>query len=119
MTRGINEIARFASHFNASPFTFLGLSGIGDLITTCISTYSRNRRYGELIGKGADPEEALSKMTMVVEGRDTAEAVGRYCIGKNIDMPITKAVYNTIFKNLSPQAAVKELMRRDIKPEKI
>ena len=117
ITRGIVEMRRFGVLFGAKPETFNGLSGIGDLITTCVSAHSRNRRLGEELGKGRGLEEVLREMVMVAEGVPTTRCVWEYSRSRGIDMPITGKVYEVLFEGLSPKSAVSELMMRERKPE--
>lgn len=113
ITRGITEISRLGIAMGADKLTLYGLSGIGDLIVTCASMHSRNRRAGILIGKGATMEEAMKEVNMVVEGvYSTKSAVGlakKY----HVNMPIIEAVNMILFENLSAKDAVNELMLRD------
>ena len=102
---------------SAKPETFNGLSGIGDLITTCFSAYSRNRHLGEEIGKGRSLEDVLDEMVMVAEGVPTTKSVCEFSGKQNIDMPITEKVYGALFEGLSPEAAVSGLMLRGRKAE--
>lgn len=113
MTRGIAEIARLGEAMGASPLTFAGLTGIGDLIVTCTSMHSRNRRAGIMIGQGKSLEETLSSIGMVVEGVKTCKAA--YLLAKElgIEMPITSKLYTILFEGKDPDKAVKELMLRD------
>jgi glycerol-3-phosphate dehydrogenase (NAD(P)+) len=120
MTRGIVEMRRFGDLLGAKPDTFNGLSGIGDLMTTCISSHSRNRRVGEELVKGKPLNIILNDMVMVAEGVQTTKAVYEYVsghYGKKVDMPITEQVYGVLFKEMSPQKTVSLLMMRDRKPE--
>lgn len=112
MTRGITEIARLGSVLGARIQTFAGLSGIGDLIVTCTSMHSRNRRAGILIGKGKSLEEALNEVHMVVEGVNTTKAAFNLALIKNVEMPIVNETYQVLFKNKSPRIAVADLMLR-------
>lgn len=116
MTRGLTEMMRFSK--TAKQATFMGLSGIGDLITTCISPYSRNRKFGEWLGRGYSFAEAIGKMTMVVEGINTTKGLYSFCKKRNIDMPITIGVYDIMFNSKKPIGIVKRLMLRELKPEK-
>lgn len=117
MTRGIAEIARLGVAMGGMPNTFGGLTGIGDLMVTCMSGHSRNRRCGELIGQGYSLEEATQKINMVVEGVPTAR--GAYALMKEykIDMPIISAIYEVLFENHSVEECVQKLMNRDKKME--
>jgi glycerol-3-phosphate dehydrogenase (NAD(P)+) len=113
MTRGIAEIARLGVAMGAQPLTFAGLSGIGDLIVTCTSMHSRNRRAGILIGQGKSVEEALKEVNMVVEGVNTTKSVYELCKKINIEMPITNELYKVLFEGKGAKYAVSELMLRD------
>ncbi|MDO6354391.1 NAD(P)H-dependent glycerol-3-phosphate dehydrogenase [Caloramator sp. CAR-1] len=117
MTRGIAEIARLGTALGANPMTFAGLSGIGDLIVTCTSMHSRNRRAGILIGKGKKVEEALSEIKMVVEGVNTTKSTYELSKKIGIEMPITEKLYNVLFNGKDAKEAVTELMQRDKKDE--
>lgn len=117
MTRGMVEISRLGLVMGAKAETFSGLSGIGDLITTCISKYSRNRTFGEKIGRGETSEQALKEIEMVVEGVKTTEGVYHLSVKHNIQMPITTEIYNILFKGKDPKKAVGDLMMREAKPE--
>ncbi|MCE5251207.1 NAD(P)-dependent glycerol-3-phosphate dehydrogenase [bacterium] len=119
VTRGIVEIIRFGKMQGACPETFNGLSGIGDLITTCISGHSRNRRLGEELARGRKTEDILREMVMVAEGVPTTRSVHEYAVKHDIDMPITTKVYGVLFEGLPPGEAVRELMTRDPKHEHI
>ena len=117
MTRGIKEIQRLGIKMGAKPETFAGLAGIGDLITTCISPYSRNRFVGEQLGKGKKIKSILKNMVMIAEGVKTA--LSGYHLSKKykVEMPITEQVYNVIYNNNDPREAVKSLMLREPKAE--
>ena len=119
ITRGIAEIARLGVSMGGRIETFYGLTGIGDLIVTCASMHSRNRRAGILIGKGASMEEAMQEVKMVVEGVYSAKA--GYALSKKYDvnMPIIEQVNKVLFQDVPADAAVKELMLRDKKVENI
>lgn len=119
LTRGMVEMARLGKIMGADERTFSGLAGFGDLVTTCISRYSRNRKVGELIASGLSLPEALKKMTMVAEGVETTKSVYQLAQKYDIDMPITSAVYEALFENKSPLEAVRGLMQRQFKPERI
>lgn len=113
MTRGIAEIARLGVALGAEPLTFAGLSGIGDLIVTCTSMHSRNRRAGILIGQGKTMEEAVAEVKMVVEGINTTKSTYELAKKMNVEMPIVSALYNVLFNNKDAKVAVSELMLRD------
>lgn len=119
ITRGIAEIARLGIVMGGRIETFYGLTGIGDLIVTCASMHSRNRRAGILIGKGATMEEAMAEVKMVVEGVYSAKA--GYTLSKKyqVSMPIIEQVNKVLFEGASAADAVKELMLRDKKVENI
>jgi glycerol-3-phosphate dehydrogenase (NAD(P)+) len=115
--RGMAEISRLGIAMGAHPLTFAGLSGFGDLITTCISRHSRNRNFGEKIGAGKNFEEAMGEMTMVVEGVRTTRAAYRLKSGFGVEMPITEEVYQILFDHKNPRDALFDLMTRDLKSE--
>ncbi|MBQ2058199.1 MAG: NAD(P)-dependent glycerol-3-phosphate dehydrogenase, partial [Firmicutes bacterium] len=117
MTRGIVEMERLGARLGAKPSTFTGLSGIGDLIVTCCSMHSRNRRCGILIGQGMKPEDAVKEVGMVVEGMYTADAAYRLSRQLGVEMPITEAIYNVVNGNIEPDKAVRALMTRSRKRE--
>ena len=119
MTRGIVEIARLGSAMGAESSTFLGLAGIGDLITTCISRHSRNRFVGEQIGRGKTLNQVLSEMVMVAEGVETTRSTWALACKHKVEMPITEQVYKVLFEEKDPAAAVGELMLRLHKEEKV
>lgn len=117
LSRGLAEISRLGEAMGAKHKTFSGISGLGDLVTTCISAFSRNRSVGEQIGKGKTLKEIESHMQMVAEGVPTAKSAYRLCLKYKVSMPITKEVYNVLYKNKSAPLAVKELMTRKRKEE--
>jgi glycerol-3-phosphate dehydrogenase (NAD(P)+) len=117
LTRGIAEMMRLGKKLGAEASTFSGLAGIGDLITTCISRHSRNRKMGELIASGLTLEQALSKMTMVAEGVDTAKSVHQLAMKHSIEMPITLEIYKILFEGKNVRLAARDLMSRESKPE--
>lgn len=118
MTRGLAEITRLGIKLGAKPETFAGLTGTGDLIVTCTSMHSRNRRCGIMIGEGMSPEEAVKKVGMVVEGMFTAEAAYELAKIAQVEMPITDAIYNVTKGNIRAADAVEALMGRQRRPEK-
>ena len=117
ITRGLKEISRLGVELGGKSDTFYGLSGLGDLIVTCLSEHSRNRKAGILIGQGIPLEDAKKEVGMVIESIDNIEVA--YELGKlhNIEMPIVQTVYKVLYKNLDPKQGVKELMTRDKKRE--
>ncbi|MDP8212221.1 MAG: NAD(P)H-dependent glycerol-3-phosphate dehydrogenase [Candidatus Zapsychrus exili] len=117
LTRGLKEMSEFGKALGAKTSTFSGLSGLGDLVTTCTSLKSRNRYVGEEIGKGKSVKNILSSMDMIAEGVETVKAVYRLSKKHNVSMPITTEVYNIIYKNKKPIKAVSDLMTRKMKSE--
>ncbi len=118
LSRGLAEITRLGVAMGAKPQTFAGLTGLGDLVTTCISPKGRNRSFGERIGKGRTPEQARAETESVIEGVATCKSVYEGLVQKyNVEMPITKAVYQVLFENKSVQTAIAELMTRRLKAE--
>ncbi len=113
MTRGIREIGRLGSAMGANASTFAGLSGIGDLIVTCTSMHSRNRRAGILIGQGKSLDETLKEVKMVVEGITATEVAHEVAKDLNIDMPITNAIYSVLHNGCNTNEVVIELMMRN------
>ena len=102
----------------ANPQTFAGLTGLGDLVTTCISPKGRNRSFGERIGKGQSPTLAQSATESVIEGIATCKAVVEGLLQQyKVEMPITQAVYDVLFKSKSVQSAIADLMTRQLKSE--
>ncbi|MDF2858886.1 MAG: hypothetical protein K0Q87_4737 [Neobacillus sp.] len=112
ITRGLAEIARLGTKMGANPLTFSGLTGIGDLIVTCTSVHSRNWRAGNLLGKGNTLEEVLENMGMVVEGVRTTKAAYQLALKYDVNMPITMALYDVLFKGKNAKDAVDVLMAR-------
>jgi len=112
MTRGIREIGRLGTAMGARASTFSGLSGIGDLIVTCTSMHSRNRRAGILIGKGKSLEDTLDEIKMVVEGILTTEAAYKLSKKYNVDMPITNEIYKVLYGDNEVKESVINLMLR-------
>jgi len=112
ITRGIAEISRLGQAMGAHPLTFAGLAGIGDLVVTCTSMHSRNRRAGILIGQGKPLEEVLDSIGMVVEGVTTCKAAYQLANKHGISMPITEQLYHVLFEGKHPKEAVSELMLR-------
>ncbi len=117
MTRGMAEIRRFGIAFNAHESTFSGLAGIGDLITTCISPFSRNRYVGEQCAAGKTLDDILKTMNMVAEGVTATKNVHQRADDHSIEMPVTDAVYCILFENKPPAQALEELMTRSQKEE--
>jgi glycerol-3-phosphate dehydrogenase (NAD(P)+) len=112
MTRGLAEITRLGLAMGANPLTFAGLAGVGDLIVTCTSMHSRNRRAGIEIGRGKSLSEAISAVQMVVEGVRTTRAAYRLAGRYGVEMPITEQMYRVLFEGMPPREAVINLMSR-------
>ena len=117
MTRGLTETARLGVALGASKETFAGLAGVGDLIVTCTSMHSRNRRAGILIGQGKSAQEAMKEVGAVVEGYYAAKSAYELGKAKGIDMPITEAAYKVLYENADVYKAVQKLLRRERKAE--
>ncbi len=117
VTRGLMEMTRLGLALGAQKDTFMGLSGMGDLVLTCTDDQSRNRRFGLGLAKGADVEEARKAIGQTVEGYYAARAVRDVAARLNVEMPIVEEVYKVIYEKMSPQEAVIRLMRRPVSPE--
>ncbi len=117
ITRGLAEISRLGIVMGAQKTTFSGLTGLGDLITTCISPYGRNRWVGEQIGKGKKLQEILEKMEQIAEGVWTTKSVKALSDKLHVEMPITREIYNVLFNNKDPLEAVSNLMMRTPRSE--
>ncbi len=117
MTRGVAEISRLGLAMGARPETFAGLSGMGDLIVTCMSRHSRNRYVGEQIGKGKKLKEVLKSMEQVAEGVETTRSAKQLAAKIEIETPITNEVYKILFEEKDPVKATTDLMTRDMKTE--
>ena len=117
ITRGLTEIRRLGTKLGAESSTLYGLSGLGDLIVTCLSEHSRNRRAGKLIGQGKSIEETKQEVGMTIESIDNIEVAKTLSEKLNVSMPIVDAVYDILFNNLEPDEAVRMLMTRDKKME--
>lgn len=117
MTRGLVEMTRFGTTLGAEPVTFTGLAGMGDLITTCMSPYGRNRRVGERLGQGEKLQSIIDSMEAVAEGVHTCRSVFEYSEKLGIEMPIAAEVYRVVFEGKSPSEATNALMQRPPKGE--
>ena len=117
MTRGLTEIARLGVSLGASKDTFAGLAGVGDLIVTCTSMHSRNRRAGILIGQGKDPQAAMQEVGAVVEGYYAAKSAWELGQRQGINMPITEAAYRVLYEGLPVKEAFSTLLQRQRKTE--
>jgi len=119
LSRGLAEIARLGAAMGARVDTFFGVAGVGDLATTCFCPESRNRTCGERLGRGETLDSILESTSSVVEGVATTRSVAQLAADRGVDMPITAAVHEILFNNLSPRAALPTLMSREPKAEKI
>ncbi len=117
ITRGLTEIRRLGVQLGGKSDTLYGLSGLGDLIVTCLSEHSRNRRAGKLLGQGVKLEDVKKEVGMTIESIDNIEIAKELSLKFNISMPIVDAVYDILYNNLDPNEAVKILMTRDRKME--
>lgn len=117
LTRGLSEMAKLNIAMGADAKTIYGLTGLGDLIVTCMSTHSRNRRAGILIGRGATIEEAKEEIGMTIESIDNIKTAYILSQKYNLEMPIIKAAYKVVFENFSPKQAIADLMSREPKFE--
>jgi len=118
INRGLVEMTRLGVRLGAEAITFAGLSGMGDLVLTCMSKKSRNRFVGEQIGKGRKLQHVLAQMNMVAEGVRTTQAVHTLAERHGLEMPITREVYRVLFEDKSPREAVNDLMLREVKIER-
>ena len=119
LARGLAEITRLGVAMGARAETFFGITGVGDLATTCFSPEGRNRSCGELLGKGLSRTEALKKIPGVVEGVDTTISMVALAQRHKVEMPITAAVHRVLFEDLDPLAAIGQLMTREPKAEQV
>lgn len=117
ITRGLSEIARLGKAMGANPITFLGLSGMGDLILTCTGDLSRNRKVGYHLGQGQSLSQALSNLGMVAEGVNTARAAVDLAKKFKVEMIICEHVYDILYRGKSPRTVAHDIMMRDLKPE--
>lgn len=117
MTRGLAEMVRLGVAMGARAITFSGLSGMGDLITTCMSPYSRNRHLGSCLAQGMNLEEYQRSHRMVAEGINTTPSALQLARARGVEMPITEKVYAVLYQGLQPQEALKDLLYRSPKPE--
>ena len=113
MTRGITEIVRLGVAMGANPLTFLGLAGLGDLVTTCASPYSRNRFVGQELAKGRTLADIRAGMDQVAEGVSTTAAARRLAQRYSLEMPITEQLYQLLFENKPALTAIRDLMMRE------
>lgn len=118
MTRGLAEISRLGVAMGADPLTFIGMSGVGDLIVTCTSIHSRNWRAGDLLGRGHNLQEVLDNMGMIVEGVSTTKAAYELSQELGVEMPITETIYKVLYEGADVKEAAKLIMLRDGRSEK-
>ncbi len=119
LTRGLAEIIRFGDKLGAKKETFFGLSGLGDLATTCMSDHSRNRWFGQEIAKGRKPKDVLGGTDMIVEGVTTVRSAYELSKKNGVEMPITQKIYELLYRGKKPEDAVRELMTRALKQEEL
>lgn len=119
ITRGLNEMARLGLRRGANPLTFAGLAGMGDLVLTCTGDLSRNRHVGLELGRGKSLGEILASMNEVAEGVKTTKAAHDLAERLGVDMPIVESIYNVIERGMSAREAVAELLRREVKHERL
>lgn len=119
LARGLVELARLGAAMGASPETFFGLAGLGDLATSCFSPEGRNRSCGEALGKGVRLRQYLARSESVVEGVQTTRAVVRLARKYRVEMPIVEAVHSVLFKRVDPIEAITRLMSREMKAERV
>lgn len=117
ITRGLHEIVKLGEFLGGSKETFYGLTGLGDLIVTCLSEHSRNRRAGKLLGKGMKLDDIKKEIGMVIEGVENIDVAYQLSKKYNVDMPIVDAVYSVLYENLDAKEAVNMLMTRGKKEE--
>lgn len=119
ITRGLVEMMRLGEALGGRRETFMGLSGIGDLVLTCTDDQSRNRRLGLALGEGRTREQAEREIRQVIEGADTAREIHKIGRAHEVDMPICEQVYKVLYEGHAPQAAVHDLLAREPKPENL
>lgn len=117
ITRGLAETARLGGALGADPATFMGLAGVGDLIATCMSPLSRNRTFGEMLGRGMTVAEVTAATSQTAEGVKSCESIHQLSLDHGVDMPIVGAVVGVVRGEVTPRQMVKELMTRTLKSE--
>ena len=117
ITRGLSEMAKLSTKMGGKPSTIYGLTGLGDLIVTCLSSHSRNRRAGLLLGQGKTIQELKQEIGMTIESIDNIETAYELAKKYEVEMPIVNAIYDVLFNEKLPTDALNELMRRDLKQE--
>jgi glycerol-3-phosphate dehydrogenase (NAD(P)+) len=118
ITRGLAEVSRLGIAMGANPFTFYGLAGLGDLVTTCASTLSRNHHVGEQLAKGRKLDEITSSISGIAEGIKTTVVARELACKLGIEMPITDQVYNVLYEGVSAKQAMHNLMERELRHER-
>src|SRR5476649_663293 len=117
ITRGLAEMSRLGSALGADPSTFMGMAGLGDLVLTCTDNQSRNRRFGLALGKNLSLADAQKEIGQVIEGKQNAEALQKLAKKHKIDMPITNAVWEILYRDVSPKVVMESLLARETKEE--
>jgi glycerol-3-phosphate dehydrogenase (NAD(P)+) len=117
MTRGLAEMGRMGVLMGANPLTFAGLAGLGDLVATCASPYSRNRRMGEALARGLTLDEARAQLGQVAEGVTTVQTACEMAAQHHVELPIAEQLYQVLFEGKPPRQAIYELMQREVKHE--
>jgi glycerol-3-phosphate dehydrogenase (NAD(P)+) len=117
ITRGLAETSRLGMALGAEPMTFAGLAGLGDLVATCNSPLSRNRGFGERLGRGLSVSETIAETRQTAEGVKSSQAILELARRYGVDMPITEQVVRVLYEGCSPTDMVKALMARETKPE--
>ncbi len=117
ITRGLAEMSRLGAALGANPMTFLGLAGIGDLIATCTSSLSRNRTFGENLGRGLTVEETIEQTKQTCEGVKSCQAILELGKANGVEMPITEQVVQVVHNGMSPREMLGNLMSRDPRAE--
>jgi glycerol-3-phosphate dehydrogenase (NAD(P)+) len=117
MTRGLTEMMRFGIQFGGEKETFMGLTGLGDIILTCTDDQSRNRQFGLGIGRGQTIEQTVKSIAQEIEGIPTTKTIYQLAQKHDIDMPITEQVYKVLYEGANPKDAVNNLLSRQPKPE--
>jgi glycerol-3-phosphate dehydrogenase (NAD(P)+) len=117
LTRGMAEIVRVSIQLGANPSTLYGLSGMGDLIATCSSPYSRNYTVGSLLGQGKKIDDILAELGSVAEGVKTSKAVCDLAEKLGIEVPVSSAMYEAVYTDITPQEVLSKLMNRKLKEE--
>lgn len=117
LTRGLRELKIIGEYENCKPETFYGLTGLGDLMVTAMSKYSRNRRFGDLVGSGLTVDEALEEIGMVVEGLYSVKAIHQLKVKNDLDLPVIEAIYQILYNNADYEEIINGLLSREKKSE--